>query len=230
MDILRCSFWFVTAVALILSGCSAIPQHDAVHAVRMCGAEGCDLSGQKYSAAQVLAGVQELLKANEGERITICKSDPSKRTCESVGICQFVLGGFLPGNGCASSIVFSDIERIEPTELRMKADMPLSFIGTPVYCATATSSLSVRSPSEIALVFQPRFCSWMVVGTMSATFNIAMDSVDPERGEVGGYWSHAVSGTGNGRGSGYALLQFPKPIPRGANWRAVQAVQPATTR
>jgi hypothetical protein len=58
----------------------------------------------------------------------------------------------------------------------------------------------------------------MVVGTMSATFNFAVDSLDFNRGEIGGYWSHAVSGTGNGRGSGYAILQFPKAMPHGENW------------
>lgn len=209
MSILYRSLWIAAAAAMLLSGCSAIPQQNAVSAVRICGADGCETGGQRYSQTQLLSGFQELLKAHEGERITICKSDPSRRTCESVGICQFVLGGFLPGNGCADSIVFSEIARSGSAELGMKADMPLTFIGTPVYCASTTASLSVRSPNEISLVFEPRFCSWMVVGTMSATFNIAMDYVDLGRGEVGGYWSHAVSGTGNGRGAGYAILQFP---------------------
>jgi hypothetical protein len=91
-----------------------------------------------------------------------------------------------------------------------------------VACKATAATLSVHSPDEISLEFEPRFCAWMVVGTMSATFNFAVDSLDFNRGQIGGYWSHAVSGTGNGRGSGYAILQFPKAMPRGENWLAEQ--------
>jgi hypothetical protein len=211
------------AAALLLSGCAAIPQQNAVKEVRICGADDCDAAGHKYSAGQLLTGFQQLLKANEGERVTICDSDPKTRTCESVGICQFVLGGILPGNGCATSIAFSEIAKGEQgDQLSLKADMPLTFIWTPVVCAAAEATLSVHSPDEISLEFRPRFCAWMVVGTMSATFNFAVDSLDFKRGHIGGYWSHAVKGTGNGRGSGYAILQFPKAMPRGENWLAEQ--------
>jgi hypothetical protein len=63
------------------------------------------------------------------------------------------------------------------------------------------------------------------VGTMSATFTMALDSLDLDRGQIGGYWSHAVKGTGNGRGSGYAVLKFPKAMPDGENWLASQPMQ-----
>lgn len=212
------------ATALLLSGCAAIPQQSAVKEVRICGADECDTTGHHYSAAQLLTGFQQLLKANEGEKATICSSDPKTRTCESVGICQFVLGGILPGNGCAKSIAFSEIAKGKHADqLSLKADMPLTFIWTPVVCKATEATLSVHYPDSISIEFQPRFCSWMVVGTMSATFNFAVDSIDLNRGQIGGYWSHAVSGTGNGRGSGYAILQFPKAMPRGANWLAEQA-------
>lgn len=212
------------AASLLLSGCAAIPQQSAVKEVRVCGAEDCDTTGRKYSATQLLTGFQQLLKANEGEKVTICDSDPKTHACESVGICQFVLGGILPGNGCSQNIVFSEIAKGKQTDqLNLKADMPLTFIWTPVACKATAATLSVRSPAEISLEFEPRFCAWMVVGTMSATFNFAVDSLDFNRGEIGGYWSHAVSGTGNGRGSGYAILQFSKAMPHGENWLVVQS-------
>jgi hypothetical protein len=53
---------------------------------------------------------------------------------------------------------------------------------------------------------------------MSATFNFAVESIDLSHGQIGGDWSHAVKGTGNGRGSGYALLKFPKAMPAGVSW------------
>jgi hypothetical protein len=215
--------WLLVVAVLLFSGCAALPQQSNVKEVRVCGAGDCEATGHKYSATQLLTGFQQLLKANEGEKVTICSSDPKTRTCESVGICQFVLGGIIPGNGCSQSMVFSEIAKGKQTdELSLKADMPLTFIWTPVACKDTAATLSVRSPAEISLEFEPRFCAWMVVGTMSATFNFAVDSLDFNRGEIGGYWSHAVSGTGNGRGSGYAILQFPKAMPRGENWLEAQ--------
>lgn len=215
----------VVSAACLISGCAAIPQQPNVKAVHICNAANCDMSGQQYSVGQLLNGFERLLKTNEGETVTICDSDPKTRACESVGICQFVLGGVIPGNGCSQSIVFSEIARGKQTgELSLKANMPLTFIWTPVHCATAIAMLSVRSPDEISLEFQPRFCNWMVVGTMSATFNFAVESIDLKHGQIGGYWSHAVSGTGNGRGSGYAVLKFKKAMPVGENWLVVQPV------
>jgi hypothetical protein len=113
--IVRWSWLATVAAAWLLVGCAAIPQQSAVKEVRICGTADCDTSGHKYSTGQLVAGFQQLLKANEGEKATICSSDPKTRTCESVGICQFVLGGILPGNGCAKSIARSQ-----------KATMPIS--------------------------------------------------------------------------------------------------------
>lgn len=214
------------AAAWLLAGCTAIPQQHAVKAVHICGAEDC-ATDHKYSIGQLRTGFQQLLRANEGEKVTICDSDPKTRACESVGICQFVLGGFVPGNGCAKDIVFSEIALGEQTgQISMKANMPITFIWTPVACATAVATLSVHSPDEISIEFQPRYCNWMAVGNMSATFNFAVESLDLNRGQVSGYWSHAVTGTGNGRGSGYAVLKFPKSMPGGENWLVEKSLPP----
>ncbi|MFH0785070.1 MAG: hypothetical protein V2B20_24375 [Pseudomonadota bacterium] len=207
------------AVTLFLAGCAATPQQHNVQDVHICVADDCDTTGHKYSAAQLFTGFQKLLKTNEGEKVTICDSNPKTRNCESVGVCQFVLGGFLPGPGCSQSMVFSEIATgKQPEQITMKADMPLTFIGTPVFCKTTDATFSVHSPEQISLEFQPRFCNWMVMGNMSATFNFAVNSLDLTRGQIGGYWSHAVTGTGNGRGSGYMVLKFPKAMPDGENW------------
>lgn len=227
MGMHRWSLLISAAAGLFLSGCTAVPQQHAVKEVRICGADACDTVGHKYSAGQLLTGFQQLMKANEGEKVEICNSNPKTRTCESVGFCQFVLGGILPGNGCAQNIVFSEIAKGNQTgQLSMKADMPLTFIWTPVYCATVPATLSVHSPNEISIEFQPRYCNWMAVGNMSATFNFAVESFDLSHGQISGYWSHAVSGTGNGRGSGYAVLKFPKSMSSGENWLVVQPSLP----
>lgn len=221
--------WPLLAVAvLLIAGCAAIPQQHNVKEVRICNAADCDAAGQKYSAGQLLAGFRQLLKANEGEPVTICNSDPKARTCESVGFCYFVLGGILPGNGCAKSIVFNEIA-ISPNsnQLSLKAKMPLTFIWTPVSCDTMTGTLSVHAPDKISIEFQPYYCNWMKVGPMTATFNFAVESLDLSRGQIGVYLSHAVKGGGNGRGSGYVMLKFPKSMPDADNWLAGQPLLPA---
>lgn len=223
----RWSLLVAAVAALLVSGCVAIPQQKFVKEVHICTADDCDTANHKYSAEQLLAGFQQLLKANEGEKVTICDSDPKTRACESVGFCYFVLGGTLPGNGCSQSIVFSEIAMgNQPGQLALKADMPLTFIWTPLKCASMTGTLSVRSADEISFEFQPYYCNWMAVGNMSATFNFAVESLDLSRGQVGGYASHAVKGTGNGRGSGYVILKFQKAMPGGDNWLVGQPVPP----
>lgn len=218
----------IAAATVLLSGCTAIPQQSAVKEVQVCQAAECTPAARQYSEEQLLAGLQGLFKENAGEKVTVCSSDPKSRTCKSVGICQFVLGGILPGNGCSKSMVFSEIAPGEQAgQLDLKAHMPLTFIWTPVICAATKATLVVRSPDQISLEFQPRFCSWMVVGNMRATFNLAIDAIDLRRGEIAGYWSHAVTGTGNGRGSGYTVLKFPKAMPDGVSWLAARAA-PAT--
>ncbi len=231
MDTNRWSLLVTIVAALLVAGCTAIPQQQAVKTVHVCTAADCGSTDQKYSTVQLLAGFQQLLKANEGEPVTICNSDPKTRTCESVGFCYFVLGGILPGNGCAKSIVFSEIAiGKQPGQLSLKAKMPLTFIWTPVACDTMTGTLSVHAPNEISIEFQPYYCNWMVVGNMAATLNFAVESIDLSRGQVGVYLSHAVKGTGNGRGSGYAVLKFPKTMPDGDNWLVEQPKVPVAGR
>ncbi|MDR3544000.1 MAG: hypothetical protein P4L69_24055 [Desulfosporosinus sp.] len=93
--------WSLLVAALLLTGCAAIPQQHNVQDVQICVSGDCVTTGLKYSTEQLLTGFQKLLKANEGEKVTICDSNPKTRNCNSVGVCQFVLGGILPGNGCS---------------------------------------------------------------------------------------------------------------------------------
>ena len=97
----------MVAAALLIAGCASAPQKIAVREVNVCSGDECDTSGHKYNAEQLLAGFHQLLKANEGQKVTVCDSDPKTRACESVGVCHLVIGGFSPGNGCVESIVFS---------------------------------------------------------------------------------------------------------------------------
>lgn len=213
--------WSAGLAALLLGGCASAPEQYHVKEVYVCAADDCGPAARKYSASQMLVALERLVRLNDGEPVPICGSDPKTRICENRGQCHFVQGGPIPGAGCAHSITFTQAAADAPNgQIRVKASMPRTFIGVPLACASFGGTISVRSADEISYEAEAHYCNWMAVGNMSATFSFALESVDLDRGLVGGYWSHAVAGTGNGAGSGYAIWKFPKTMPRGENWLA----------
>ncbi|MEW6165972.1 MAG: hypothetical protein AB1642_13000 [Pseudomonadota bacterium] len=210
--------WIIAATVL-LAGCAGTPQQYSVKEVYVCTAEDCGIASQKYSSSQMAGAIERLLRENLGQEVTICDSDPTQRNCASVGVCHFVQGGPLPGSGCSKTMFFRAVEAgTQAGSLNIKVDMQRTFWGTPLACATMEGRIVVRSVDEITLVVEPHYCNWAGVGNMSATFNIAVESIDLDRGQIGGYWQHAVVGTGNGAGSGYAILKFPRSMKPGDNW------------
>ena len=205
--------------AALLAGCAGTPQQYSVKEVYICAAEECAPGSQRYSAEQVAVALQQLLSANLGQTVEICNSDPKQRNCIDVGVCHFVQGGLIPGAGCSRSMNFSQAQRGDQAgQVRIKADMLRTFIGVPLVCAPMEGTIQVRTADEITFEVAPHYCNWMGVGNMTATFNLAVEAIDFDRGQMGGYWQHGVAGTGSGAGSGYAILRFPKAMPAGTNW------------
>ena len=212
MKILHLTFILLSA-SICLAGCASKKQYNAVKEIYLCSSDKCESAEQQYSTEQLLQGFKELLQNNANVEVSICNADPQKRTCKSRKVCYLVLGGLLPGNGCSKYLMFNDVNQEEEhAPLTMKTKMPLSFLGTPVQCATASGIFTVNSSTDISLQLKPHFCSWMVVGAMTAQFNFKVESINLDNAEIGGYWEHKVRGTGNGTGSGYLILKFPKNI------------------
>ena len=212
MKILRPTFILLSA-SLSLVSCVNKKYENAVKEIYFCSDDKCARADQQYSTDQLLQSFKELLQSNANVEVPMCNSNPHKRTCKSTKVCHFVLGGLLPGNGCSKYLIFNEISQQEQAgQLAMKTKMPLTFIGTPVQCTTATSVLSVNSSNDINLQLKPHFCSWMVMGAMTAQLDFTVESINVDKGEIGGYWRHKLKGTGNGSGSGYLILKFPKNI------------------
>ena len=211
----------LVATVVLLAGCAGAPQLHEVTSVYVCAAEECGPAGQRFSADQMLRGLHKLFLANDGTTFKVCGSDPATRHCASEGVGYFVMGGPIPGIGSQISGAVREA-KMDPTmqTIRYTMSSNLRFVGTPLACFDHPSTLTVRSPDEISIADEPYFCNWLGVGNMTTTFSFAVDSVDFDKGRIGGYWAHAVAGTGNGRGSGYALMEFAKPMPRGENWLA----------
>ena len=212
---------WLSFVCGFLAGCAGAPQLYEVKSIYVCATEECGQAGQKFSAAQMLRALHKLLAANDGQEYKVCSSDPKTRNCESEGVGYFVMGGPIPGRGGqASGRVSAAVLEAATQTVNYRMSTNLTFNGTPLACVEHDSKLTVRSADEISIEDTPYYCNWMGVGNMTTTFSFAVESVDFDRGRLGGYWAHAVAGTGNGRGSGYAVIQFPRSMPRGENWLA----------
>jgi hypothetical protein len=215
--------WKISALAAsgigLLAGCAGDPQIHEVKEIYVCAAEECGTAGQSFTANQILNAIYQLIKRNDGKDFRICASDPKTRSCVSEGVGYFVQGGPFPGLGTTASGNLHDVKLDAPNQV-ITATMSsyLRFLGVPLVCVPHASTISVRSADEITISDSPYYCNWMAVGNMTASFSFAVESVDLDKGRLGGYWAHGVAGVANGKGSGYAIIEFQEPMPRTENW------------
>jgi hypothetical protein len=212
----------LVVLAAGLAGCISNPASHESRSVRVCAAEGCVEARKHYSAEQMLHALDRLFRANDGAGMKFCSADPGTFVCKRDDVGYFVLGGLvLPGRGSSSSGKVSEV-RIDAASrsLRYVMLMNLRFLGVPLLCAPHGAVLAVRSVDDIVITDNPYLCNWMAVGIMTASFSFVVESVDLDNGRLGGYWTHGVTGTGNGRGRGYAVIEFPHGMPQDENWLA----------
>lgn len=191
-------------ILVICVGCANLPQPQ--QNLVLCDQQQCQPMNASQSNA-LFTKLHSLFQINNG-RASICTADAKSHACQKPRVCHFVLGGILPGNGCADQLNFSKIQVISTHQLAMQADMPLKFIGTPVICKSAEALFTLNTKQQLSLTLSPHFCSWMVMGAMTAQLDFQIDWINFDTNQLGGYWSHTVKGTGNGRGSGYMILQL----------------------
>ncbi len=217
--------WFKLAVSLVLlavgiSGCATASLQHEIKSVRVCAAEECSEAGQHYSATQMLYALEQLFQANDGTGMKFCSADPTTYLCTGDDVGYLVWGGFIPGRGYSNSGKVSQIKLdAENQSIQYTMSMKLRFLGIPLQCKDHDAVLAVRSPHDIAMTDSSYLCNFLLA-VMSASFSFVIDSIDFDKGQLGGYWKHGVTGMGYGRGEGYALIEFPKAMPRGENWLA----------
>jgi len=210
---------FFLCTVLLLQGCAGTPRLDQVNNVYLCAREQCGQAGEKYDAGSMFNGIYQLFRQNEDTIFKVCEADPSSHACTEDSISYFVLGGPIPGKGSLEEGKIAGIsvdKRTNTLETTVASNM--KFIGTPLVCADHTTVVKVLGADRITLEDSPYYCNWMAVGNVMASFNMAIDYVDLDKGRIGGYYTHAVSGTGIGKGSGYALLRFPIRMSSSENW------------
>ena len=208
-----------TLFTLALVGCANPPQLFEVKSIYICAGEECGPAGQRASTEQMLRGLQRLFEENDGLEYKVCMSDIKTRNCQAEGLGYFVMGGPIPGKGSQTAGKFSKPKLDTVKQELAYANHPnLFFNGIPLVCVSHPGKVTVRSSDEITLVDDGYYCNWAGVGNMVATFNFAVESIDFDRGRIGGYWSHGVAGLGAGKGQGYGVISLSKGIPRNVNW------------
>jgi hypothetical protein len=202
-------------LATLFSGCATPPKLYKVESVYVCAAEECGLAAQHYGTEQMLAGLQRLLAANDGQEFKACDSDPKNRACLSESICHYMQSGILPVVTCMRSGTLN-APHLDDNEKHIKFQLQphRSIDGISVPCDEHGVTVSAHSIDEIAWEDEPFICK----GVAKNSFSFAIDSVDFDRGIVGGYWTHGVVTTGGGLGTGYGIFVFPKAMPRDENW------------
>ena len=202
-------------LATLISSCATPPKLYKVESVYVCAAEECGLAAQHYGSEQMLAGLQRLLAANDGQEFKACDSDPKNRVCLSENICHYAQSGFIPAvmcmkKGTLSAPSFNNTDK----RLTFQFKQLRSINGIPVPCGSHKVTVTAHSIDEIAWEDEPFTC----IGLAKNSFSFAIESVDFDRGIIGGYWTHGIVSTGGGLGTGYGVFVLPKAMPRDVNW------------
>ena len=129
------------------------------------------------------------------------------------------MGGPIPGMGCGTGGRFKAVG-LDTAGRRVTTTFTehSTWNGVPNVCQDGDSAVTVTSADEVTVKHANYYCNWMGIGNMASTFVMAIDYIDLDKGRMGGYWAHAVVGTGGGRGTGYAIMQFPQAMKKDENW------------
>lgn len=193
----------------LLSGCISkvqIPPVEQFHFVSgdQKGSIDADAHGET-----LLKNLYQLIKANEGVEVPICKSERDSRQCVKDGIGVFVLGGVIPGIGQRTCYVFSDIALGEQQLSFSKDNRGTKFIGTPMMTRANTCRVMVRD-GGLQVEMTKYYANWMGVGNMTMAEGWAIDFMNLDHGIVGLQLELDIKGILTaGGGSRYVLLKFP---------------------
>lgn len=212
--------------AVLLAGCST--KLIRPESVSLCGSSGCAPVADEAARARTLNALHELLRGAKGRALPLYSADPRTRAEKKRGISFFIQGGPIPGRSTMSSLEIADVRYIdrEKSEIKLETSHRATYVGVPVLCTSRPAVLRV-GPDETRLSASS-FCSWIAIGNGVFNFEWSIDSVDAEKGVVGGYWSMKGAGLPLvGGGSGYMIAKFketvapppppepePKPEPR----------------
>ncbi len=200
------------ASLLLLAGCST--KLVRPESVSLCGRGGCAAVADEESRARLLTGLHELFRGMKGRDLPLYSADPKTRAEKKRGISFFVQGGPIPGRSTLSRLEVVDVRYIDRARSEVKLELKFhpTYVGIPVFC-TESAAVVVATPDETVLTAAP-FCSWMAIGNGVFKLQWSIDSVDVEKGVVGGYWSMKGAGVPLvGGGSGYMIARFKEAPP-----------------
>ena len=205
--------------AIFFPACASAPRVDEVKAVTLCANGRCAPVGAAFPRPRVLGGVYRLLKESERAPYRICEADPDSRRCKHKSISMFIQGGPIPGVGSMKQGKVTETEISPETgEVFYTVSTSLTFIGVPLVTTSHKSRIHLASDTRIVLMEDDYYTNWMAVGNQVMSFNLAVDYINLDKGEIGGYYGWASTGIGMGKGSGYLIMDFPAKMAAGDDW------------
>lgn len=199
------------AVLSLLAGCST--KLVRPESVSLCGGSGCAPVADDAARARTLTALHELFRAAKGRDLPLYSADPKTRAEKKRGISFFVQGGPIPGRSTMTGLEIADVRYIdrEKSEIKLETSHHATYVGVPVLCSRRAGVLRVGA-DEVRLTASS-FCSWIGIGNGVFNFEWSIDSVDAEKGVVGGYWSMKGAGLPLvGGGSGYMIAKFKETV------------------
>lgn len=197
------------ALFLALVGCVSVAPTDRVSWTSICEKGGCTQVSVS-DAPVVLAKLKTLFQDGLTKPTKICEASRDSQSCTDTDIGIFVMGGPIPGRGAMKELNFNSVSDSEVDHaLVINVDTDLTFLGVPLMCSTGQGTIKVDPQGRIILEVDPHYCNWALVGSVFSTFSLVVDRVDIDKRVVSGYWSTAVAGVGNGKGSGYGMFSVP---------------------
>lgn len=205
---------------LLVGGCST--KLVRPERVTLCGRDGCGPVSDAQARGRLLGSLHELFRSVKGRDVPLFSADPKTRTERKRGVSFFIQGGPIPGRSTLSALAVADVRYIdrEKSEIKLEIKNRSTYVGIPVFCSERPAVITVTA--EEARLSGSTFCSWLGIGNGVFTLEWSIDSVDVEKGVVGGYWSMRGAGVPLvGGGSGYMIARFkdappPPPAPKPA--------------
>ncbi len=167
-------------------------------------------ASQIASRDQLIGGLMFMLKANENTEAELCTPEAEGRKCRKEAIRWFVQGGPIPGIASYKKPYMTQVA-LNRTDyaIQFKLDATVRWIGTPVFCTDALTTLTVDPAFRVSMKSNTT-CTW------TAFFHVweiryQINRIDFDSSEISGRYTVAGAGALTiGGGSGDFLLRFPK--------------------
>src|SRR5688572_16963241 len=91
---------------LMTAGCASNPSlTEKISGTKICHQGVCEPINNVASSKHLLNSIHQLLTLNASSPAHICRANEDSGECRKKDVCYLVVGGIMPGNGCAKDFI-----------------------------------------------------------------------------------------------------------------------------